>query len=88
MSASDVAGLIVLLGVVGVLAAVTGSGIEAGPIKFPTIPRARQSPLASVSLALLAGVLVWRIVERHSAEDATATAPAAAAGHSTEVVAP
>ena len=45
MSASDVAGLLVLLGVVGVLAAIVGSGVEAGPVKFPSIPGARQKPL-------------------------------------------
>jgi len=32
--------------VVGVLAAIVGSGIEAGPVKFPSIPGSRQKPLA------------------------------------------
>ena len=65
MSASDVAGLLVLLGVVGVLAAIVGSGIEAGPVKFPSIPGTRQKPLALASTLVLVGGLTWLIVQHH-----------------------
>ena len=72
MSASDVAGLLVLLGVVGVLAAIVGSGIEAGPVKFPSIPGTRQKPLALASTLVLIGGLTWLIVQRHHGDN---TAP-------------
>ena len=74
MSASDVAGLLVLLGVVGVLAAIVGSGIEAGPVKFPSIPGARQKPLALVSVLVVAGGLSWWIVQQRRADN-TASPP-------------
>jgi hypothetical protein len=55
VDAGQVAGLLVLLGVVGVLAAIAGSGIEAGPVKFPSIPGSRQKPLALASVVVIAG---------------------------------
>jgi hypothetical protein len=75
MSASDVAGLLVLLGVVGVLAAIVGSGIEAGPVKFPSIPGARQKPLALASALVAVGGLSWWIVQQ--TEGASTTTPPA-----------
>jgi hypothetical protein len=66
MSAGQVAGLLVLLGVVGVLAAIAGSGIEAGPVKFPSIPRTRQKPLAIASAAVIVGGGLWWVIQRQS----------------------
>ncbi len=64
MDAGQVAGLLVLLGVVGVLAAIVGSGIEAGPVKFPSIPGSRQKPLAVVSVLVVAGGISWWVVQQ------------------------
>lgn len=64
MDAGQVAGLLVLLGVVGVLAAIVGSGIEAGPVKFPSIPGSRQKPLAFVSVLVVAGGISWWVVQQ------------------------
>ena len=66
MDAGKVAGLLVLLGVVGVLAAIVGSGIEAGPVKFRSIPRSRQALLAVASVCVIAGGVAWWAVQRHS----------------------
>lgn len=83
MDAGQVAGLLVLLGVVGVLAAIVGSGVEAGPVKFPSIPGSRQKPLALASVAVIAGGVVWWAVQQqtdaHTA-GATTTAGSAATG--------
>ncbi|HEY6053216.1 MAG TPA: hypothetical protein VIU86_04755 [Gaiellaceae bacterium] len=59
MDAGHVAGLLVLIGVVGVLAAIVGSGLEAGPVKFPSIPGSRQKPLGLASVGVLAGGAIW-----------------------------
>jgi hypothetical protein len=81
MSANDVAGLLVLLGVVGVLAAIAGSGIEAGPVKFPSIPGSRQTPLAVASVVVILGGALWWAAQRQSGNQtrtpssATQTAP-------------
>jgi hypothetical protein len=81
MSAGQVAGLLVLLGVVGVLAAIVGSGLEAGPVKFPSIPRSRQKPLAVASALVIVGGGLWWVVQRRSdtktqtASNATQTGP-------------
>jgi hypothetical protein len=64
VSAGEVAGLLVLLGVVGVLAAIGGSGIEAGPVKFPSIPGSRQKPLALASLVVIAGGVSWWVEQQ------------------------
>ena len=64
MSAGNVAGLLVLLGVVGVLAAIVGSGIEAGPVKVPSIPGSRQRPLAVASVLVVAGGISWWVVQQ------------------------
>jgi hypothetical protein len=66
MSASQVAGLLILLGVVGVLAAIVGSGIEAGPVKFPSIPGSRQKPLALASAVVIVGGVLWWAVQQQS----------------------
>jgi hypothetical protein len=66
MSAGQVAGLLVLLGVVGVLAAIVGSGLEAGPVKFPSIPRSRQKPLAVASAVVILGGGLWWFVQQQS----------------------
>jgi hypothetical protein len=66
MDAGQVAGLLVLLGVVGVLAAIVGTGLQAGPVKFPSIPNSRQRPLAAVSLLVVAGAAAWWAIQRHS----------------------
>ena len=74
MDAGQVAGLLVLLGVVGVLTAIVGSGIEAGPVKFPSIPGSRQKPLALVSVLVVAGGISWWVVQRQDGGNAgTAT---------------
>jgi hypothetical protein len=65
MDAGQVAGLLVLLGVVGVLAAIVGSGVEAGPVKFPSIPSSRQKLLAITSIAVVVGGVVWWVVQQH-----------------------
>lgn len=64
MDAGQVAGLLVLLGVVGFLAAIAGSGIEAGPVKFPSIPGSRQKPLAVASVLVAAGGISWWAVQQ------------------------
>jgi hypothetical protein len=66
VDAGQVAGLLVLLGVVGVLAAIVGSGIEAGPVKFPSIPGSRQKPLAVASVLVVAGGISWWVVQQTS----------------------
>ena len=74
MDAGQVAGLLVLLGVVGVLTAIVGSGIEAGPVKFPSIPGSRQKPLALVSVLVVAGGISWWVVQQQDGGNAaTAT---------------
>lgn len=74
MDAGQVAGLLVLLGVVGVLAAIVGSGIEAGPVKFPSIPGSRQKPLAVASvLVVAAGISWWVVQQRTGIGNATTT---------------
>lgn len=72
MSAGQAAGLLVLLGVVGVLAAIVGSGLEAGPVKFPSIPRSRQKPLALASAVVIVGGAVWWVLQRQSGTGAKA----------------
>ncbi len=72
MDAGQVAGLLVLLGVVGVLAAIVGSGVEAGPVKFPSIPGSRQKPLALASVAVIAGGVVWWAVQQQVGDSTTA----------------
>jgi hypothetical protein len=64
VDAGQVAGLLVLLGVVGVLAAIVGSGVEAGPVKFPSIPGSRQKPLAVASVLVVAGGISWWAVQQ------------------------
>ena len=64
MSAPQVAGLLVLLGVVGVFAAIVGSGIEAGPVKFPSIPSSRQKLLAVTSAVVVIGGIPWWVVQQ------------------------
>jgi hypothetical protein len=71
MDAGNVAGLLVLLGVVGVLAAIVGSGLEAGPVKFPSIPSSRQKLLAGASIAVLLGGVGWEIVLQQQKDTAT-----------------
>ena len=74
MEASQVAGLLVLLGVVGVLAAIIGSGLEAGPVKFPSIPGSRQKPLAVASVVVVAGGIAWWAVQQRSTSNEPRTA--------------
>jgi len=64
VGADQVAGLLVLLGHVGVLAAIVGSGIEAGPVKFPSIPGSRQRPFAVASVLIVAGGISWWVVQQ------------------------
>lgn len=66
MDAGQVAGLLVLLGAVGVLAAIGGSGLEAGPVKFPSIPGSRQKPLALASVVVIVGGVTWWVIQRGS----------------------
>jgi hypothetical protein len=75
MDATQVAGLLVLLGVVGVLAAIVGSGLQAGPITFPSIPSSRQKLLALTSVAVLAGGVVWSLAQRDAGSKPTVAAP-------------
>jgi hypothetical protein len=76
VDAGQVAGLLVLLGVVGVLAAIVGSGIEAGPVKFPSIPGSRQKPLAVASVLVVAGGISWWVVQQTTGgRNATTTTP-------------
>jgi hypothetical protein len=76
VDAGQVAGLLVLLGVVGVLAAIVGSGIEAGPVKFPSIPGSRQKPLAVASVLVVAGGISWWVVQQTTGgRSATTTTP-------------
>jgi hypothetical protein len=70
MDAAQVAGLLVLLGVVGVLAAIVGSGIQAGPVKFPSIPSSRQKLLAVTSIAVAIGGVVWSLSQHQPSGDA------------------
>lgn len=72
MDAGQVAGLLVLLGVVGVLTAIVGSGIEAGPVKFPSIPVSRQKTLAVASVLVVAGGISWWVVQRQSTRNSKA----------------
>jgi hypothetical protein len=69
MSADEVAGLLVLLGVVGVLAAIVGNGIAVGPVKFPRIPSSRQKLLAAASAVVIFGG-VWWVVQQGSGNGA------------------
>lgn len=69
MSADEVAGLLVLLGVVGVLAAIVGNGIAVGPVKFPRIPSSRQKLLAAASAAVIVGG-VWWVIQQGSGNGA------------------
>jgi hypothetical protein len=80
MDAAQVAGLLVLLGVVGVLAAIVGSGIQAGPVKFPSIPDSRQTLLAVTSVAVVAGGVVWSLAQRDAGDKAGVTTTAAPKG--------
>jgi hypothetical protein len=66
MDAGQAAGLLVLLGVVGVLAAIVGAGLQAGPVKFPSIPRSRQRPLAAVSVIVVVGAVAWWAIQRNA----------------------
>lgn len=75
MDAGQVAGLLVLLGVVGVLTAIVGSGIEAGPVKFPSIPSSRQKPLAVASVFVVAGGLAWWVVQQTTGNSQATTTP-------------
>jgi hypothetical protein len=77
MDAAQVAGLLVLLGVVGVLAAIVGSGIQAGPVKFPSIPSSRQKLLAVTSIAVVVGGVVWSLSQRDQGRTGDSTTPAA-----------
>lgn len=74
MDASQVAGLLILLGVVGVLAAIVGSGIEAGPVKFPSIPGSRQKPLAVASAVVILGGSTWWAIQQSGGSDGLTTA--------------
>lgn len=65
MSTDEVAGLLVLVGVVGVLAAIVGNGLAVGPVKFPRIPPSRQRLLASASAVVIVGG-VWWVVQQGS----------------------
>lgn len=78
MDAAQVAGLLILLGVVGVLAAIVGSGIRAGPVTFPSIPSSRQKLLAVTSVAVVAGGVAWSLSQSGGgggADTATTTFP-------------
>jgi hypothetical protein len=79
VDAGQVAGLLILLGVVGVLAAIVGSGIEAGPVKFPSIPGSRQKPLALASVVVIAGGVSWSVIQ-HSENGGGKTTTAADTG--------
>jgi len=64
--------------VVGVLAAIVGSGIEAGPVKFPSIPGSRQKPLALASIFIVIGGISWWVVQQTTGSDtatSTSTSP-------------
>jgi hypothetical protein len=76
MDAAQVAGLLVLLGVVGVLAAIVGSGIQAGPVKFPSIPSSRQKLLAITSVAVVVGGVIWSVSQRDPGSKTDIAAPA------------
>jgi hypothetical protein len=73
VDAGQVAGLLVLLGVVGVLAAIVGSGVEAGPVKFPSIPGSRQKPLAVASVLVVAGGISWWVLQQTTGGGTAAT---------------
>lgn len=74
MDAGQVAGLLVLLGVAGVLAAIVGSGVEAGPVKFPAIPAPRQKLLAIASIGVIAGGLSWWAIQQRTTGEHASTA--------------
>jgi hypothetical protein len=59
----------VLVGVVGVLAAIVGNGIAVGPVTFPRIPSSRQRLLASASAVVIVGG-VWWVVQLGSGNGA------------------
>ena len=80
MSAGQAAGLLVLLGVVGVLAAIVGSGIEAGPVKFPSIPGSRQKPLAVTSALVIVGGVLWWVIQKPSGTNTQTTSNAVQTG--------
>jgi len=80
LDASQVAGLLVLLGVVGALTAIVGSGIEAGPVKFPSIPTSRQKPLALASVLVIVGGVTWWAIQQHSGTGRNAKTTAAGTG--------
>ena len=48
------------------LAAIAGSGIQAGPVKFPSIPSSRQKPLAIASAVVVAGGVLWWVIQQQS----------------------
>jgi hypothetical protein len=77
LDAGQVAGLLVLLGVVGALAAIVGSGIEAGPVKFPSIPASRQKPLALASVIVIVGGVAWWAIQQRSGTGGDAKTTAA-----------
>src|ERR1051326_3739160 len=80
MNAGQVAGLLILLGVVGVLAAIVGSGIEAGPVKFPSIPGSRQKPLALASALVIVGGATWLALQHRSGSGNTSPTTTASTG--------
>jgi hypothetical protein len=80
MSAGQVAGLLVLLGVAGVLAAIVGKGIEAGPVKFPSIPVSRQKLLAVASAVVIVGGIAWWALQQQSGNKAQTASSQAQAG--------
>jgi hypothetical protein len=80
VDAGQVAGLLILLGVVGVLAAIVGSGIEAGPVKFPSIPGSRQKPLALASVVVIAGGVSWSVIQHSENGGGKTTTTAADTG--------
>jgi hypothetical protein len=55
-----------------VLAAIVGSGVEAGPVKFPSIPSSRQKLLAVTSIGVIVGGVVWWTVQQHQATQSRA----------------
>jgi hypothetical protein len=79
VDAGQVAALLVLFGVVGVLAAIVGSGIEAGPVKFPSIPGPRQKLLAVASIGVIAGGVVWWALQQRSGDEHATTSSATGA---------
>jgi hypothetical protein len=86
MDAGKVAGLLVLLGVVGVLAAIVGSGLEAGPVRFPSIPGSRQLALAIASGFVIVGGVTWWVIQQNDAPGGTQTAASSPAAGGLRVV--